>query len=702
VALNAWLFPVHTLRADLTADREYSLSDTTRELIGNLQEPLLIRGYFSERTHPLLSPLVPTIRDLMREYEVLSGGKIAVEIIDPQEDPELEAEASAAYGIRPTPFRIAERYESAVINSYFDILVRYGDQFVTLGFDDLIEIEPRGGNDFDVRLRNLEYDLTRSIKKVVYGFQSLDAVLASIEEPVRLTALVTPATLPATLADVPERVEEAIKELVEASGGQFVFEQIDPDAPGSALTRQSLYENYGLQAFAVSLFSPESYYLHLLLQIGDETQVFYPSGELSKAEIRSEIEATLKRAAPGFLKTVGLWTPPQDPIPTAYGGTTQPPYSWTMVREQLAQNYAVKDVDLSTGRVPGDVDVLLVLGPQGMSDKARFAIDQFLMRGGAVIVAAGRYMLAPEQFGGLYIAPLQESLHDMLERYGVKVGQGVVMDPRNTPFPVQVQRDVGGFSVLEWQEVDYPPFVDVRQNSMATESPILANLSALTLHWASPLELDVEQNQDRDVQVLFESTDQAWLYNSTDMQPKPERYPRYGFPVEGEQAAFPLAVSVRGSFESYFKDQPSPFEQATEAPEEGDLQQETPVLGTIDSSPESARLIVVGSAEFLNDIVLDLSANLGTDRYLLNLQFLQNAVDWAVEDEDLLSIRSRGSYTRLLEPLQESEQSFWEFLNYGLAVLSVIVIGVVWNVRQRSEMPIALVEVSTEQAGGQA
>jgi hypothetical protein len=37
-------------------------------------------------------------------------------------------------------------------------------------------------------------------------------------------------------------------------------------------------------------------------------------------------------------------------------------------------------------------------------------------------------------------------------------------------------------------------------------------------------------------------------------------------------------------------------------------------------------------------------------------------------------------------------------LNYGLAVLSVIVIGVVWNVRQRSETPIALVDESTASA----
>ena len=91
--LNVWVFPLNGLRLDLTAQREYSLSQTTRDLLGNLQEPLLIRGYFSEKTHPLLAPLVPRIRDMLRKYEVASGGAVQLDIIDPAKDPDKEAEA---------------------------------------------------------------------------------------------------------------------------------------------------------------------------------------------------------------------------------------------------------------------------------------------------------------------------------------------------------------------------------------------------------------------------------------------------------------------------------------------------------------------------------------------------------------------------------------------------------------------------------
>ena len=705
LALNVWLFPVHGLRADLTADQKYSLSPATRDLVDNLQEPLLIRGYFSEKTHPLLAPLVPTIRDMMREYEVASGGKINAEIIDPREDEELEAEANQIYGIRPNPFRVSGRYESSVISSYFDILIRYGDQSIVLGFQDLIEVIPGAGGDVEVGLRNLEYDLTRSVKKVVYGFQSLDAVFAGMEEPVKLTAFITSQTLPESLSEVPQLVKKVAQEIGAESDGKFTYEEIDPTDPNSPVTPQSLFDTYGLRPIAVSLFSPDSYYLHLLLQIGKENQILYPSGDMSEADLCTEIESALKRAAPGFLKTVGLWHPSTDPVPNMFGGTSQPIASWQLVQQQLGENYTVETVDLTTGRVPGNVDVLVLIAPQGLDDKARFAIDQYLMRGGAVVVAAGRYILSPVQYGNsLMIETVHDGLDEMLAHYGVNLGDALVMDPQSEPFPVPIQRDVGSISVIDYQQIPFPFFVDVRNDGMADESPIVSNLPAVTLHWASPVEVDETKNQDREVTLLLQSTGGAWLRTDTNVQPDLNTYPQLGFPVEGEQKAYPLAVSLRGTFESYFADKPSPFLEAEETATaettptpEGAA--EEPIPGTVEISPETARLVVIGSSEFLDDAILEISSSLSQDRYLNNLQFLQNAVDWSVEDEDLLSIRSRGTYARPLQPMEESEQTFWEGLNYAVALLAVIGIGVVWNTRQRGKEPMPLVD--EEKEGGE-
>ena len=693
--LNLWLFPMSTLRADLTADDKYSLTPVTRDLVGNLQEPLLIRAYISERTHPLLAPLVPEIRDMLREYEIASDGRIEAEVVDPRDDQELEVEANQVYAIQPTPFRISDVYETSVINSYFDILVRYGDQHVVLGFGDLIEVETSPSGEPEVRLRNLEYDLTRAIKKTVFGFQSLDSVFASIEEPVTLIAFVTPNSLPASLAEVPQLVDTVAGGLVEESGGKFEYQVIDPDAPDSPVDRQALVQQMGLYPIASSLFSNESYYLHLLLQIGDEGQLLYPAGAMTETELRTELESALKRAAPGFLKTVGLWLPSLQPQQGMFGNVVQPLQSWNLLQEQLRQDYTVRQVDLSTGRVPGDVDALVVVAPQNMTELERFAVDQYLMRGGALVAVAGTYTLPAEQFpGGLRVEAVQGGLAGLLAHYGVEVGQSLVLDPRNEPMPVQVQRDVGGMQVIEIQELSYPYFVDVRSDSMDEDSPIVSNLPAVTMHWVSPLTIDAGQAEGREVTELLWSTEESWLGTSTEVQPNPEAYPPHGFPVEGEQEAHVLAVAVRGSFESYYKDNPSPFEA-------GEALTDTVAspLGTVEVSPASARLVVVGSSEFIDDAVLDLSRSLAPERYLNNLQFMQNAVDWSVEDEDLLTIRSAGSTVRLLQPLDNTQKATWMAANYAVALLALVAIGVVWYLRRRGERPMVLVDASATAAG---
>jgi ABC-2 type transport system permease protein len=700
VVLNIWLYPLSGARLDLTAQREYSLSQTTRDLLQNVQEPLLIRGYFSEKTHPLLSPLVPRIRDLLQEYQIASNGKVVVEIVDPLKDPDKEAEANQTYGIQPTPLQAADRYGASVVNAYFDILVRYGDQNEVLNFRDLIEVQPSPDGQVEVRLRNPEYDLTRAVKKVVYGFQSVDAVLAAMKDPVKLSLYVTPNTLPEWLKPAPETIKKVAEEIQAKSNGKFIFETVNLDDPNSQVTRQTMVDRYGLRPIAATLFSDQTYYLHMIMQIGDKAQLLSPAGDLTEADVRTSIESALKRGSSGFLKVVGLWTPPDIPQPNAFGQQMPSFKQYQTIAQQLGQDYTVRPVDLSNGQVPTEVDVLAVIAPQNMSDKERYAIDQYLMRGGSVVVSAGNYAIMPDQFSGsLGIQPIENGLRDMLAGYGIDVQQSLVMDPQNEPFPVQVNRDLGGLQVQEIQAMNYPFFVDVRPDGMDRQSPILANLPAVTLNWASPVVVDEAKNKERTVTTLLKSSPGSWLRTDTNIQPDLNSYPDLGFPVEGEQKSYPLAVSVQGVFESYFKGKPSPL-TAAPTPEAGQAAGTEPqpaptaevnAIGTIENSPDTARLVVIGSAEFLNDVVFQLSSNLTRDRYLNTLQFMQNTVDWSVEDLDLLGIRSRGTSARVLNPLTESQQSFWEGANYVLALLALVGLGAIWRWRRQNEQPMELV-----------
>lgn len=699
--INVWLFPLHGLRLDLTAGREFTISQTTRNLLDNLQEPLLMRAYISEQNHPLLSPLVPRIRDMLREYEIAAGGMLTAEVVDPIEDPDIETEAYQTYGIRPSPFQISGRHEASVINAYFDILIRYGDQTEILNYSDLIEVEPRPDG-VDVRLRNLEYDLTRAVKRVVFGFQSVDAILRTLEQPVQLTYFVSPATLPQDLAAVDGLVRQVGDELAGQAGGQLQFRVVDPRAGDSPIDPQRLQEELGIQPIPVSFFAQDSFYFHLLLQNQDERQVLFPTGDMGEADVRSMIESALKRTSPGFLRTIGLWTPPETPTQDMFGQQQQPLSTYSFLRDQLGQEYEVQSVDLSTGRVPETVDVLVVVAPQNIGDREVFAIDQFLMRGGAVVLAVSAHKpISDPMTGSLAMQPIENPIIPMLESYGVQVSPAFVMDTQNDAFPITVTRNAGGLQLQEIQALDYPFFVDVRPDAMSDDSLIVSGLPAVTLNWASPVALQEAANEDRESQVLLRSSPNAWLYEGRNIIPDFEIYPEAGFQIEEQRDQYPLAVSVRGVFESYFSDRANPFEQAPAGEGEGEREpQPTPTTtgeeaaisrSTIEQSPFGARLVVFGSSTFVDDFVLQLSARLSRDRYLNNLLLIQNAVDWSVEDPDLLEIRARGSNVRVLAPLTEGQQTMWEVANYVVALLGLLAVYFLWRERRRRQRPIELI-----------
>jgi ABC-2 type transport system permease protein len=684
VAVNAvffsiWFSSVGLLRIDLTQRGEYSISDTTKNMVRSLDNPLLIRAYISGKTHPLLAPLVPRIRDLIEEYAILSRGKVKAEFVDPKDDAELEKEANEVYGIKSFPFRVMDRYEAGVVNSYFSILLKYGDQHEVLPFDQLIEVGA-SNTGVEVKLRNLEYDLTRAIKKVAFGFQTLESVFAEMPKDAELTAYITPKTLPDNFKDVPKRLEKVLGEIKAQSGGKFKYNVVDPDAQGGTAMREELYKNYGFRPMAVGFLSQESFYLHLLLRVGDHVERVFPAESMSEADIRKEVTAAVKRSTPGFLKTVGLVKPKSGPPPQANPFQPQPPQhnedNYRLVQEKLKENYTLRDVTIDDGRVPGDVDVLVLLAPKDYTEKQAFAVDQYLMRGGTVVVIGGKYEFdtqATSQEGTIAVRKVRTGLEDVLSAYGISLGESMVLDPQNEPFAQPVIRNLGGLKIRDVQLLNYPFFVDVRPTGMDKNSPVVASLPALTMSWASPLIVssgaDAAPSKDpkddgapkRQVEVLLRSTPESWTQAEPNVQPPPG-----GFAPSGERKSQPLAVAVRGRFESAYKDKPSPVYGADAAPGADRTGR------TIKQSPDGARLVVVGSSNFVNDMVLQLSRQGSGERYMNNVQFVENLADWAVADVDLLSIRSRGTFGRTLLPMDADKRAFWEYLNYGIVVLALV------------------------------
>jgi len=679
--INIWMQPVGVMRADLTDGNIYSLSDATRNDLNALQEPLLIRGYFSAKTHPLLEPLVPQLEDLLKEYHVAGGKHVRVEFLDPHSDQALEREAAEKYNIRPVPFRMASRYESGVVNSYFNLVIAYGDQFETLGFQDLIEVKSSGGGDPEVVLKNPEYAITSAIRKVTQAWQSGGDPLAGLQTPVTFHGYISdPAKLPGELKQLRHDLQALLEGMQQKYANKLKVDFSDPDAGGGQLAK-TLKQQYGFGPQIASLFDPKPFWFYMVLEYGDEAVQIPLPAELNKANLKRAISAALKRMAPGYMKTVAMVAPPA-PVRTSPYLPAPRGKRYQLLRAMLAKNERVIDADLKDGHVPSDVDLLLLLAPDGLDQKQLFAVDQFLMQGGSVVVASSPFDV--DISNTLSAKTHQSGLEAWLKHLGVTTDKTLVLDPHSASLPIPVRRQLGSIAVNEIRMMPYPLFADVRGNGLNKTNPMTASLQQLTVNWASPLHVDQEKNHDRQVTELIHASTDSWVSDSSDIMPKYSLYPESGFRPADKRGSALLAVAIKGRFDSWFKDKPSPLleKKGDQKPDKAatDKKADKPankaVVGSvIGRSSDSARLVLISANDFGRDMVVNLtSQGMGT-QYTRQLEMIQNAVDWSLEDEGLLAIRSRASFARTLMPMQHDSQLFWEYLNYALALLGL---GIVW------------------------
>ena len=689
---NVWLHGVKALRVDATQGNQYSLSDTTENFLAQLREPLLIRGYFSSKTHPLLSPLVPQLEDLLAEYEVAGNGRVRVEIIDPVLDPEAEDEANSKYGIRSVPFQVEDRYQSSLVNSYFDVLVSYGDEYEVIGFGDLIEVKASGEAGIDVQLRNPEFDITSRIRKVLLDFQSGGEVLASLDAPVEFVAYASAdEALPPSLTEYLGVVMEAMHDKAGESGGKLSVARVDPEA-GDGSVATHLSQNYGFSPMRASLFDASSFYFYLTMSDGEILVTLAIPETEDRDGFERVLDTALKRFASGYLKSVALSSPQPLPPQLAQQAAQQgfTPNTYERLFEQLTSGLDVVRTDLAGGSVPEEAEALLLVDPSSLGDTEVFAIDQFLMRGGTVILSLGAYesSLTP---ASISVTSRNTGLDQWLAHHGVAIGDALVMDPRNSAFPVPVTRQVGGFSFQELQMLDYPYFVEIRDDGFNEQAVMVSQVPQVSMPWASPIDIDAESNAERQVTELLRSSSGAWLSTSTNVTPRFSDDAQAPFAAEGETGRHLLGAMIEGRFDSFFAGQESPLltsalEAQAQAAQESeastgaeDAAAEAPaadaedegagvVASVIERSPESSRLIVFASNEFLSDRNLQILGSISGMVYQGSLELVQNAVDYSLEDAGLVSIRSRGHFNRTLPPTTREAQMGFEYMNYALAL----------------------------------
>ena len=700
---NVWLHQVKSARLDITQNRIYSISDATKNVVNQLEEPLLIRGYFSSRTHPLLAPLIPTIRDLLTEYQIVGDGKILTEVIDPRtkENEHLEAEANRVYNIEPVPFQIADRHSSSMVASYFNIVVKYGDQFEVMGFNDLIDVKYDNMGKIEVELRNLEYDLTSRMRKVMQAFKNTDNFWANLKDKMKFVGYVSEGQIPDQLKSYLGDVKKGLEDYSRDADGKLEVSFADP--LDDKVLAKDILENYGFKP-QMSLLSPQRFYFYLTLQHGDTVQpIALPSkaDALNADGFKSAMDAALKRMTPGFLRTVGFVKPaagPANPMMAQFGGHAGGGKQFRNLEQKLESNYNSQNLNLESGTIPADVDILVVMAPENLKEKEIFALDQFLMKGGTIILSTSRVGVSKQRYG-FTAKDYDSGLNSWLAHHGIEIPKELVLDEQNSGFPAVRRRMVQGMTIQEPYLAPYPYFIDVRAKGLNSDNAITSGLGQVVVAWGSPILVDEEKNKGRSVINLIKSSANSWRSTDINIEPDEAAHPETGFAVGEEKKSSVLAAMVEGQFTSYFLGKESPLlakdDTAAKKDDKDEKAAEDVVSGIIEKSPEIARLIVFASNEFAADDTLQIAGMVSGTQYINPLQAIENSLDWSTEDRALLSIRSRGQFARTLKPMDEGDKSIWEIINYVIALLGLLTIyGLYRTIRNADVKQLSRVNLS--------
>ncbi len=658
LALNLWLSQVHHARIDLTQDGTYSLSDSTKKVLASLDERMLIRGYFSEKTHPKLAPLIPQIRDMLEEYQAYGHGKLRVEMVDPTENDEAKREAKERFDINPTPLRFATATEKSVVDAYFTIAIAYGDQHEVIGLDELMQVRQTDVGEVEISLKNLEYTLTKTIKKSISSFSSVDAMFASLPGKVELTVYLTPKTLPENWKNADATLTKVLADLKKQANDKLEVTTVEPAGDDQM---KELFMKYGLRPYQ-DLASGGVYYFHIIAKVGNKLVRIAPPENLGEEGLKSAIVDGLKRASPGFTRVVGLWSPQGN---TQHGKPTgQAPQSFMTLKRALSGNYEVRDIRLDA-RIPDDVEVVVLAGPASLTAPDAETIDQFVMRGGSLVALDGRYRLAPSMGGGLSVEKVTSGLEAMFAKWGITTGQEMVLDTKSDVFPIPENRDLGnGTVVREIRQLAYPFFVKIDGDRVSSSSVITSGTPGAVLHWGTWVKAEAQVAQDAHrVEPLLSSSPESWLSTETAVEPNMEKYPKTGFAGPGPDSrpeSHVMAVSVVGGFATSVAD-----------------------AKAAQHSPPDTRIVVFGSSAFVSDDILSLAQQLDSELAQSNVELVHAAVDWSLADTDLLEIRSHTAAQRAIKTAPD-DREMYRTANVVIALIGLLlVVGLTWWRRSR-------------------
>ena len=365
----------------------------------------------------------------------------------------------------------------------------------------------------------------------------------------------------------------------------------------------------------------------------------------STANLEYELTSAILKVITKEAKTVGFLT--------GHGEFDINDQNYQQFRQLLDKNgqgqYNITSINLQDGKaVDATLTTLVVAGvKQPLTEREKYELDQFIMRGGRAIFLVDPIQMQP---GTLQGTPLSTGLNDLLEHYGAKLGNNLLIDRR---FHDSARFQQGFMTVFQ----PYPYFVKIVKSNFSTEHTITNQLEALTLPWTSSIEVIARENITATPLAKTSEFGQT-LQGYYNLRPD--------FPVpDAETQAYPVAVALEGQFKSFYTDKEIPPVATndvtnTEGTETPMPAQDTEARTTVTESAQT-QIVVVGTAQFLTQMRSD------------GINFFLNTVDWLTLGDALIGIRSQAITDRPLREVSEIEKNFIKYLcTVGIPLLVVI------------------------------
>jgi gliding-associated putative ABC transporter substrate-binding component GldG len=486
-------------------------------------------------------------------------------------------------------------------------------------------------------------------------------MLAGLDDAVVVNAYFS-RRLPPSLAHVRRQVQDLLEEYRAYSRGRLTLEFTDPgDDPAAAQRLRMMgIPQVQLEVLERDQFAVSAAYLGLALAYAGRQEVIPVVQDVGSLEY--ELTAALLRLTSPQRKSVGwLGAGLAEDDPRERGGN--------QLRRELAKLYDVRELQAAgLTEVPAEVQTLILAGPRGLDERARYAVDQFLMRGGRLVALVDHFDL-PE--GSLSPVPSESGVHDLLARYGAKVARDVVGEPHfNSPAAFST-----GFMQFR---LAYPYWVRVQREALDRESPITAKIESLVLPWASSMEPAVAAGGAVKATVLATSSPDAWSESGAyDFSPQPRRERPA---AKGTPGTRTLALLLTGKFTSFWSDRepPAPAPAAPEGGKPGKAAGAAKAAAQPRPLRQSAEtsILVVGTSRLVQpDFVR---------QFPENAAFLLNAVDWMTMGQDLIGIRSRTASEPAIDRTTDAQRTGLKAVNVIVVPLLIALIGLVrLNARRR-------------------